>query len=119
MTPTLPDRTPAGGFLDAMSYSQWLVPILNVVSISPPAPPRAYLTAGAQRASAAQCGSGVQTILARSQGADNDLGVVTTIQSLLLKSINGSTSTTLPYDHGSLDKATAVHNSALLLQEYV
>lgn len=103
---------------EKMAYPQWLLTILKIgfvlssfLLLSP--------ATRAQSVSSAACATGVHAILARGQGAGNDLDVLTSIQSLLLGSINGSTSTALPYAYNSSDKVAAVHNGALLLQEYV
>ncbi|GAD95059.1 acetylxylan esterase precursor, putative [Paecilomyces variotii No. 5] len=101
-----------------MAYPQWLLAnlmigfILSSLLLLSPA-------TRAQNVSAADCATGVHAILARGQGAGNDLDVLSSIQSLLLENINGSTSIALPYAYNSSDKVAAVHNGALLLQEYV
>jgi acetylxylan esterase len=73
----------------------------------------------AQTVSTEQCATSVHAVLARGQGAGDDLDVMVTIQDLILQQIPGSTSQALPYGHGGSDIFLAVHDGALLLQQYV
>lgn len=75
--------------------------------------------AQAQAVAKAQCASSVHAIIARGQGPGDDLNVMVKVQNMILDQIPGSTSVGLPYAHDSKDKFTAVHNGALLMQNYV
>jgi hypothetical protein len=78
----------------------------------------ALLLAPAVRASTT-CATGVHAIMARGQGPGDNLNVLVRIQDQILGQIPGSTSVGLPYDHNAADKYTAVHDGALMMQQYV
>lgn len=75
--------------------------------------------AHAQSILAEQCAKSVHAIIARGQGAGNDLNVMVKVQNEILEQIPGSTSLGLPYAHDSRDNFIAVHDGALMLQQYV
>lgn len=73
----------------------------------------------AQTVPKAQCATSVHAIIARGQGPGDDLNVMVKVQSMILQQIPGSTSLGLPYAHDADDKFTAVHNGAVMMQNYV
>lgn len=75
--------------------------------------------AQAQAVTKSQCASSVHAIIARGQGPGDDLNVMVKVQNMILNQIPGSTSVGLPYAHNADDKFTAVHDGALLMQNYV
>lgn len=73
----------------------------------------------AQKVTASQCATGIHAILLRGQGPGDNLNVLGTISTLILQQIPGSTTLGLPYGHNDQDKQAAVHDGALMLQNYV
>lgn len=73
----------------------------------------------AQTVAKTQCASSVHAIIARGQGPGDDLNVMVKVQNMILDQIPGSTSIGLPYAHNASDKFTAVHDGAILMQNYV
>lgn len=75
--------------------------------------------AHAQTVPKEQCATSVHAIIARGQGPGNNLNVMVKVQNMILEQIPGSTSLGLPYAHDAEDKFTAVHNGAIMIQNYV
>lgn len=75
--------------------------------------------AHAQTIQKEQCATSVHAIIARGQGPGNNLNVMLKVQNMILEQVPGSTSLGLPYAHDAEDKFTAVHDGAIMMQNYV
>lgn len=73
----------------------------------------------AQSVPSSECATGIHAILARGEGGGDPLNVLVSISNLILEQIPGSTTLGLPYPYGNENKAQAVHDGALMFQDYV